>query len=243
MKTMESERIQFRKITEDDLDHLAALYADPDVMRYYPRTRTREETRESIQTYQKQYASEPVSLMAAIHKRENKFIGRCGIMLQDIEGEVLPEVGYMLDKFFWRGGLGTEAAILFRDFGFREMDYPKMISIIHPLNLASQGVAKNMGMTFERTAIYDNVECQIFSITKESWQALIENSIKQAQALAEAQALEEAQAYAREHEQARQFEQPPEHEHEDAQDPGHAQHPQHGQDAEREQDHEQVRDS
>lgn len=169
MKTLESNRIRFRKITEDDLDDLAALYADPDVMRYYPRTRTREETHEAIKTYQKKYETENVCLMAAIHKRENKFIGRCGIMLQEIEGEIFPEVGYMLDKFFWRGGLGTEAAVAFRDYGFRELNYPKIISIIHPLNLASQGVAKNMGMTFERTAIYDTVECQIYSITREEW--------------------------------------------------------------------------
>jgi len=172
MKTIESDRIRFRKITEDDLDDLAALYADPDVMRYYPRTRSREETQECIKTYQKKYESETVCLMAAIHKRENKFIGRCGIMLQEIEGEIFPEVGYMLDKFFWRGGLGSEAAIAFRDFGFRELKYPKIISIIHPLNLASQGVAKNMGMTYERTAIYDNVECQIYSITREQWESL-----------------------------------------------------------------------
>ncbi|CAN5726217.1 hypothetical protein BH10CYA1_BH10CYA1_50220 [soil metagenome] len=172
MKTLESNRIRFRKITEDDLDDLAALYADPDVMRYYPRTRTREETHDAIISYQKRYETEKVCLMAAIHKRENKFIGRCGIMLQEIEGEIFPEVGYMLDKFFWRGGLGTEAAIAFRDYGFRELNYPKIISIVHPLNLASQGVAKNMGMTCERTAIYDTVECQIYSITREDWLAL-----------------------------------------------------------------------
>ena len=173
MKTIESDRIRFRKITEDDLDDLAALYADPDVMRYYPRTRSREETQECIKIYQKKYETETVCLMAAIHKRENKFIGRCGIMLQEIEGEIFPEVGYMLDKFFWRGGLGSEAAIAFRDFGFRELKYPKIISIIHPLNLASQGVAKNMGMTYERTAIYDNVECQIYSITRGEWESLL----------------------------------------------------------------------
>ncbi len=67
MKTLESNRIRFRKITEDDLDDLAALYADPDVMRYYPRTRSREETHEAIKTYQKKYETEKVCLMAAIH--------------------------------------------------------------------------------------------------------------------------------------------------------------------------------
>ncbi len=170
--TLESERIRFRKITPEDIDHLSALYADPDVMRYYPRTRTREETVEAIKNYQEKYVSEGVCLMAAIHKRENKFIGRCGIMLQEIDGEVIPEVGYMLDKFYWRGGLGSEAGIAFRDYGFRELKYPKIISIIHPNNLASQGVAKNMGMTYERNAIYDAVDCQIYSITREAWEEL-----------------------------------------------------------------------
>ncbi len=171
--TIESERIRFRKISEDDLDDLAALYADPDVMRYYPRTRTREETLDAIKTYQKKYESEGVCLMAAIHKRENKFIGRCGIVLQDIEGEVFPEVGYMLNKFYWRGGLGSEAAKAFRDYGFTELKYPKIISIIHPDNIASQGVAKNSGMTYERNAIYDTVDCQIYSITREAWEELL----------------------------------------------------------------------
>lgn len=173
MDTLESERILFRKITPEDIDHLSALYADPDVMRYYPRTRTREETLEAIKNYQEKYEKEGVCLMAAIHKRENKFIGRCGIMLQEIDGEILPEVGYMLDKFFWRGGLGSEAAIAFRDYGFRELKYPKIISIIHPNNLASQGVAKNTGMTYERNAIYDTVDCQIYSITREAWEELL----------------------------------------------------------------------
>jgi hypothetical protein len=51
------------------------------------------------------------------------------------------------------------------------------------LNLASQGVAKNMGMTYERTAIYDAVECQVYSITREDWLALQKANEKAAREL------------------------------------------------------------
>ena len=33
-------RPTFRRMTEDDLDHMAALLGDPQVMRYYPRPKT-----------------------------------------------------------------------------------------------------------------------------------------------------------------------------------------------------------
>lgn len=172
METLETERLLFRQITENDLDDLAALYADPDVMRFYPRVRTKEETREAIKVYQQRYAEDGLTLMATILKKENKFIGRCGIVMQDIEGKQLPEVGYMLDKWYWNGGFGTEAAIAFRDYGFRELKFKKIVSIIRPDNLPSQGVAKNNGMEHEKDIIFDAVECRLYSITKTKWKTL-----------------------------------------------------------------------
>ncbi|MFE9809221.1 GNAT family N-acetyltransferase [Streptomyces sp. NPDC005548] len=35
-------RLSFRQMTEGDLDDMAALLGDPDVMRHYPRPKTRE---------------------------------------------------------------------------------------------------------------------------------------------------------------------------------------------------------
>ncbi len=107
---LESERLLLRAFTEDDLDDLAALYADPVVMRYYPKTYTRQETQGMLSKILNGYSQVGYHLLATIYKPDGRFIGRCGIVQQTIEGESLPEIGYMLDKDYWGLGLATEAA-------------------------------------------------------------------------------------------------------------------------------------
>jgi RimJ/RimL family protein N-acetyltransferase len=44
----ESARLQFREMSPDDLDDMAALLGDPDVMTYYPAPRTRAQAQQWI---------------------------------------------------------------------------------------------------------------------------------------------------------------------------------------------------
>jgi ribosomal-protein-alanine N-acetyltransferase len=47
---LETERLILRRLVMDDLDALAAIYADPDVRRFFPEgTLTHEETREELE--------------------------------------------------------------------------------------------------------------------------------------------------------------------------------------------------
>lgn len=48
---------------------------------------------------------------------KGKLIGDCGITIQNIDGELLPEIGYHIHKDFWRQGFATEAATAVRDWG------------------------------------------------------------------------------------------------------------------------------
>ena len=48
---------------------------------------------------------------------KGKLIGDCGITIQNIDGELLPEIGYHIHKDFWRQGFATEAAAAVRDLG------------------------------------------------------------------------------------------------------------------------------
>jgi RimJ/RimL family protein N-acetyltransferase len=45
----ESARLTFRQMTADDLDDMAGLLADPEVMAYYPRPKTRAEAAQWIE--------------------------------------------------------------------------------------------------------------------------------------------------------------------------------------------------
>jgi len=100
MKVLETERLLLRHLSLDDLDDLAALYADPEVMRFFEGTRTREqvlaELRESLDWYDRI----GYYFWATLYKPENRFIGRCGLLPQVIDGQQEAEVAYMIARSY-----------------------------------------------------------------------------------------------------------------------------------------------
>jgi ribosomal-protein-alanine N-acetyltransferase len=151
-KVLETKRLILRRLTIDDLDALFALYRDPEVRKYFPEgTLTYEETREELEwiinVYYGQYG---FGLWATIHKETGDFIGRCGLLPWVIEQRPEVEVAYMLAKAYWGQGLGTEAAQAILDYGFEQLQLPRLICLIDRENQASIKVAKKIGMTFEK---------------------------------------------------------------------------------------------
>jgi ribosomal-protein-alanine N-acetyltransferase len=169
---LETDRLLLRLVTEDDLDDLAALYADPVVMRYFPKTYSRDETREFLERMINGYRLVGYHLLATIYKPNGRFIGRCGIIRQEIEGEQLSEVGYMLNKDYWGMGLATEAARKLRDFGFSTFQFDRMISLVRPINTPSQAVARRNGMEIIRDVKYAGLDHHLFCITRQEWLAM-----------------------------------------------------------------------
>lgn len=105
-------------------------------------------------------------MWATIHKAENKFIGRCGLIPQLVDGQEEVEVGYLLAKEYWGKGLATEAAIAIRNYGFSKLNFNRLISLIDPGNIASQKVALKNGMTYEKdTTIWGKI-ARVYAIHK-----------------------------------------------------------------------------
>ncbi len=151
-KVLETERLILRPLTLDDLDVLAPLYADPDIRRYFPEgTQTREQTKEEIEwIIDGQYGKYGYGLWATIYKETGEFIGRCGLIPWTTDGVLEVEVAYLLAKPFWGRGLGTEAALAIRDYGFQTLGLPRLICMMYPDNVASVNIARRMGMTLDR---------------------------------------------------------------------------------------------
>jgi ribosomal-protein-alanine N-acetyltransferase len=78
----ETERLVLRLLTADDLDALAALYADPEVRRYFPGgTLDRDETREEIEwMLEVDHAQYGLGLWATVDRATGALIGRCGLL-------------------------------------------------------------------------------------------------------------------------------------------------------------------
>jgi ribosomal-protein-alanine N-acetyltransferase len=66
-------------------------------------------------------------------------------------------------------GLATEAARAVRDHAFDHLQLPRVISLIHPDNIASRRVAEKNGMTPEKETIFRGFPTIVFGISREQW--------------------------------------------------------------------------
>lgn len=117
----------------------------------YEGTFSDEEVRSWLRRQLQRYEEYGFGLWAVILKESGEFIGQCGVTMQVVEDELVPEVGYLFERAHWHKGYATEAARACRDYAFDVLGFEAVYSIIRDTNLASQGVARRNGMTVCRT--------------------------------------------------------------------------------------------
>lgn len=171
MIILETSRLLLRHLIMDDLDELYALYRDPEIRRYFPEgVLTLEETKEELEWHMHGHPRHPqLGLWATILKETGKFIGRCGLLPWEIDGNLEIEIAYLLNKSSWGQGLATEAARGIMAYGFGTLGYSRLICLIDPDNIASQRVAEKIGMALERKVDGidgDNYPTLIYAINK-----------------------------------------------------------------------------
>ena len=93
------------------------------------------------------YEKHGFGLWAVCLKETGAMIGQAGITLQPVEGEELPEIGYLLNREYWHRGYAAEAAIACKQYAFDVLEFPEIYSIIRDSNIASMNVAIKNGMT------------------------------------------------------------------------------------------------
>ncbi|NGQ94196.1 GNAT family N-acetyltransferase [Brevibacillus sp. SYP-B805] len=154
---LETERLLFRRYTDDDLDFLTSMLTDPLMVRYigHGQIRTREEIRAFLDRILGHYAAgKGTGLMLAVQKQDGQPVGHVGLVPQQVEGRDEMEVGYWIARAHWGKGLASEAASAFLAYGRETLGLPRLVSLIHPANAASIGVAKKIGMSFERMVTF-----------------------------------------------------------------------------------------
>lgn len=145
-----TERLAFREMAEGDLEPMAALLGDAEVMAYYDHPRDRTEALAWIRWNQRLYDEHGFGLWVVELRQTGEFVGDCGLTPQEVEGVTEIEVGYHVRLALQRRGYATEAAAACRDFARDELGLQRLIAIIHPENIASQRVAEHIGLTLEK---------------------------------------------------------------------------------------------
>lgn len=138
-------RLRFRRMSPADLDDMAALLGDPEVMRFYPAPKTREQAAAWIAWNEDNYARHGYGLWI-IETPTGEFVGDCGLTWQAVNGVSTLEVGYHVSVAQQGQGYATEAAAACVEFARTRTTSAELVAIVHPDNAASTRVAEKIGM-------------------------------------------------------------------------------------------------
>jgi [ribosomal protein S5]-alanine N-acetyltransferase len=146
---------------------MSALMANTDFMRFSLGVFSREQTAGFLEKVQARDRAGLPSQFAVIVRGDERLIGYCGFFLQTVDDAEELEIGYRLDPSYWGRGLATEAARAVRDHAFDDLQLSRVISLIHPDNIASRRVAEKNGMTPEKQTVFRGFPTIVFALNRE----------------------------------------------------------------------------
>ena len=168
---METERLLLRAYTEEDFTALREILSDAETMKYYPKPYDDAGVMRWIRWCMDSYEKNGFGLWAIELKESGAFIGDCGISLQNIDGETLPEIGYHIHKDHWRRGYAKEACAAVKDWLFTRTAYDSVYSYMNRENLPSYATAASNGMRRIKEYFNGAEHLLVYAITRSEWEA------------------------------------------------------------------------
>ncbi|NJM71656.1 MAG: GNAT family N-acetyltransferase [Scytonema sp. RU_4_4] len=170
MTTIETSRMLLRPLAMVDLDNLADIYRDPEVMKYrlFSQSASLKQTQELLKSYLAHWEQHGFGRWATIYKANQRLIGHCGLEYMPSLNEV--EVNYLLAREYWGQGFATESAIALLRYGFETLQFDRLVALAKPENLASLRVMEKIGMQFEKNIQLYGVEWAFYTIKHDQWQ-------------------------------------------------------------------------
>jgi ribosomal-protein-alanine N-acetyltransferase len=152
--TVTTDRLILRAFTEQDAERLCCILAEEGVLRHFPTSDppSLDRVQKFIAGQLKHWEEHGFGWWAVEPKSRAEIIGWNGLQYLPETEEI--EIGYLLSKDYWGKGMATEGAKEGIRYGFEILGLERIVGIVHPENIASQGVLKKLGMTFSNKAEY-----------------------------------------------------------------------------------------
>ena len=154
---LETDRLILRRWTARDLAPFAALNADPEAMRHFPKPLDRAESDAMVARIEHRWAEDGLGLAVAERKGDGAFLGMVGlapVRFAPLAGAV--EVGWRLARAHWGKGYATEAAQAWLGHGFGAMGLAEIVAFTVPANLASRRVMRRVGLRRDPARDFDH---------------------------------------------------------------------------------------
>ena len=148
---LETPRLIFRKLQEEDASSMYELDSNAEVHRYLGNTpvQSKEESEKIIQFIRKQYVDNGVGHWALIEKTSGEFIGWAGLKLvkEEINGHKdFYDLGYRLIPRYWGKGYATEAGKALVTYAFEILKTKNVFAFVDAENVASIKVLQKAGL-------------------------------------------------------------------------------------------------
>ena len=142
---IETERLLIRAFERGDVDSMAEVYGDPEVMQHvYIGVLDRDGTAALLAEYGRMQEERGFSTWAVVEKASGDVVGDVGFGWYAPTGE--PELGYTLAAGVWGRGYGIEAARACVEAAFAHLPQRRLVAKIEPANAPSLRLAQRLGM-------------------------------------------------------------------------------------------------
>jgi len=148
--TLDCDRIRLRKLTEADTADMHALYSDEVAMAYWgtPATKTIEASRQMVLRDIRAVDNGSAMFWAIEWKAAAKVIGKCTLW-QYSENNQRAEVGYILNRQYWRMGLMSAALEAMINYAFSDLGLHRLEADTDSNNTASLALLEKLGFQRE----------------------------------------------------------------------------------------------
>ncbi len=158
MTPLVTERLILRSWRDEDRAPFAAMNADPEVMRYFPATLSREELDTLVDRLIEAEKTFGMTFFATEEQVTGRFIGLIGMRPSP---EFLPttpdvEIGWRIASDMWGRGLATEGARALLRVGFEDLGIGRIVAFTSRANAPSRRVMEKIGLKRETEGDFDH---------------------------------------------------------------------------------------
>ncbi len=165
---IETPRLRLVPFAAHDLDHLAALYGDPEVMGGRKLgVQSRAECAAWLAGYVAHWRARGFGMWALRTRAGGAFVGECGFRPL-AAGQAEIELSYGLAPAFWGQGLGQEAAARACDFVFAETALSHVVAVARADNVASRRILEQLGFRLDAATKPGDHEIARYRLAREA---------------------------------------------------------------------------
>jgi len=169
-------RVKLRWLTHKDIDGIFKIFSNKEAMRYWntPPMETLGEAELLIDEAQADYRSK-IALRFGIENKETAaLLGTCSLF-NHIRSSRRAEIGYILNRDFWRQGYMNEALAILINYAFDVLDLNRLEADVDPRNYASAKTLLKLGFVKEgylreRWIVNGEIsDTELYGLLKKEW--------------------------------------------------------------------------